>query len=100
MNETQVLVHFDGGDSKTYLLVRVDNPDAKTSFVRVTRHWPAEVFTRATLNSEHVCLLASRQAGQWRCSYVSFARTVFVACDDNSDYRNAPVQNATHAVGE
>ena len=31
MNETQVLVHFDGGDSKTYLLVRVENPDAKSS---------------------------------------------------------------------
>ena len=31
MNETQVLVHFDGGDSKTYLLVRVDNPEAKTT---------------------------------------------------------------------
>jgi hypothetical protein len=31
MNETQVLVHFDGGDSKTYLLVRVDNPEAKTA---------------------------------------------------------------------
>jgi hypothetical protein len=31
MNETQVLVHFEGGDSKTYLLVRVDNPEAKTA---------------------------------------------------------------------
>ena len=31
MNETLVLVHFDGGDSKTYLLVRVDNPEAKTT---------------------------------------------------------------------
>ena len=31
MNETQVLVHFQDGDSKTYLLVRVENPDAKSS---------------------------------------------------------------------
>jgi len=30
MNETQVLVHFQDGDSKTYLLVRVENPDAKS----------------------------------------------------------------------
>jgi hypothetical protein len=30
MNETQVLVHFDGGETKTYLLVRVENPEAKS----------------------------------------------------------------------
>lgn len=31
MNETQVLVHFDGGETKTYLLVRVENPEAKST---------------------------------------------------------------------
>lgn len=30
MNETQILVHFDGGRTETYLMVRVENPEAKS----------------------------------------------------------------------